>query len=122
MQKSLDQMNVRVHRAVAKLRHRRCKKSEQEIAEQLSGRWRDDHLFSLAQALKMYALISERMQEYELEIQSRLTQMEPPALRMAALSPAHSKTALGAYYRQIARRIAADVTVFATARKPAQHI
>ena len=62
MQKSLDQMNVRVHRAVAKtdgatgmaiiraivkgerdpqqlakLRHARCRKSEREIAEQLSG-------------------------------------------------------------------------------------
>jgi transposase len=29
----------------------------------------------------------------------------------------HSPTALGAYYRQIARRIGADVAVFATARK-----
>src|SRR6266404_8028759 len=72
MQKSLDQMNVRVHRAVsdidgvtgmailraivagerdahelAKLRDRRCGKSEEEIAEQLSGHWREDHLFSL---------------------------------------------------------------------------
>ena len=77
MQKSLDQMNVRVHRAVsdidgatgmailqaiaagerdprklAKLRDRRCHKSEEEIAEQLSGHWREDHLFSLRQALE----------------------------------------------------------------------
>ena len=69
MQKSLDQMNVRVHRAVshidgttglaimraivggerdarqlAKLRNARCSKSEEEIAEQLSGHWRADHL------------------------------------------------------------------------------
>ena len=39
------------------------------------------------------------------------------ALRMAALSLRHSKTALGAYYRRIARRIAGDVAVFATASK-----
>ena len=39
------------------------------------------------------------------------------ALRMAALSLRHSETALGAYYRQIARRIGGDVAVFATARK-----
>ena len=39
------------------------------------------------------------------------------ALRMAAASMRHSETALGAYYRQIARRIGADVAVFATARK-----
>src|SRR6266436_8195486 len=82
MQKSLDQMNVRVHRAVAdiegvtgmaivraivagerdprqlaKLRHPGCHKSAEEIAEQLSGHWRADHLFSLQQALRMYDAI-----------------------------------------------------------------
>jgi transposase len=39
------------------------------------------------------------------------------ALRMAALALRHSPTALGAYYRSLARRIGADVAVFATARK-----
>jgi hypothetical protein len=39
------------------------------------------------------------------------------ALRLAAVSLRHSQTALGAYYRQVARRIGADVAVFATARK-----
>src|SRR3984957_16812128 len=39
------------------------------------------------------------------------------ALRMAALSLRHSDTALGAYYRNIARRKKGDVAVFATARK-----
>jgi len=86
MQKSLDQMNVRVHRAVsdldgvtglaivraivagerdarklAQLRDRRCQKSEAEIAEQLSGHWREDHLFSLRQSLKMYEATQERI-------------------------------------------------------------
>jgi hypothetical protein len=36
---------------------------------------------------------------------------------MAALSLRHSRTALGAYYRKIARRLGGDVAVFATARK-----
>lgn len=244
MQKSLDQMNVRVHRAVsdidgvtgmailraivegerdaqklAQLRDRRCRQSEEEIAEQLSGHWREDHLFSLRQALKMYDAIQERMADYEKEILRKLGEMEreecqgqdPPkvenphkakaikkrgeepmrqalyrmsgvdltgidaigvetvqillseygpdlsrfptekqfvshvtlaprtlmsggrpvkkkkphsastrvgaALRMAALSLRHSETALGAYYRQIARRLGGDVAVFATARK-----
>ena len=36
---------------------------------------------------------------------------------MAALSLRHSETALGAYYRQTARRIGGDVAVFASARK-----
>ena len=39
------------------------------------------------------------------------------ALRMAALSLRHSQTALGAYYRRIARRRGGDMAVFATARK-----
>jgi hypothetical protein len=34
----------------------------------------------------------------------------------AALSLRHSRTALGAYYRRIARRLGGDVAVFATAR------
>jgi len=39
------------------------------------------------------------------------------ALRLAPSSLRHSETALGAYYRHIARRIGGDVAVFATARK-----
>jgi hypothetical protein len=245
MQKSLDQMNVRVHRAVAdiegvtgmaivraivagerdprqlaKLRHPGCHKSAEEIAEQLSGHWRADHLFSLQQALRMYDAIQERIADYEQEILRKLAEMEreecrgqeapklknprkaktirnrgqepmrqalyrisgvdltgidaigvetvqavlseygpdlsrfptekqfishitlaphqpmsggkpvkkknkrgsassrvAAALRMAAVSLRHSNTALGAYYRKIARRTGADVAVFATARK-----
>src|SRR5256712_2778512 len=36
---------------------------------------------------------------------------------MAASSLRHSESALGAYYRRLARRIGGDVAVFATARK-----
>ena len=101
MQKSLDQMNVRVHRAVsdvqgttgmaimraivagernpaelAKLRKPGCRKSEEEIAEQLSGHWRPDHLFSLAQSLQMYDAIAERIDAYDKEILRRLGELE----------------------------------------------
>jgi transposase len=101
MQKSLEQMNVRVHRAVAeltgatgmalvraivkgerdprqlaKLRDPRCHKSEEEIAEQLTGHWREDHLFSLGQALKMYEAIQERIQDYDRAILEKLQNME----------------------------------------------
>ena len=103
MQKSLDQMNVRVHRAVsdiqgttgmailraivagqrnpvelARLRDPGCRKSEQEIAEQLSGHWREDHLFSLEQSLEMHDAIAQRIVAYEQEILRRLGRMEPP--------------------------------------------
>ncbi len=101
MQKSLDQMNVRVHRAVsdidgttgmamvraivggerdarklAELRDPHCRKSEAEMAEQLNGHWREDHLFSLSQGLKMYDAIQERMAAYEKEILRKLGEME----------------------------------------------
>ena len=102
MQKSLDQMNVRVHRAVsdiqgatgmaiiraivggerdpaklAELRDPGCHKSAAEIAEQLSGHWRQDHLFSLEQSLKMYTAIGERIQAYDQEILKQLEKLEP---------------------------------------------
>lgn len=103
MQKSLDQMNVRVHRAVstiegvtgmailraiaagerdarklAQLRDPHCRQSEQEIAEQLSGHWREDHVFSLQQGLRMYDAIEERIGAYEKEILRKLGEMERP--------------------------------------------
>lgn len=244
MQKSLDQMNVRVHRALAdlngatgmailraivdgkrdprelaRLRSPNCRKSEEEIAEQLNGHWRQDHLFSLDQSLQMYDAIEKRIAAYDREILRQLQNMTPAArrggeapsltngpkmrsirkrkqeaarqalyrmsgvditqidavgvetvqvvlseygpdlsrfptekhfvshatlaprvaksggkpvrkkkpnsastrvaaaLRMAALSLRHSDTALGASYRNVARRCGADVAVFATARK-----
>jgi hypothetical protein len=92
MQKSLDQMNIRVHHAVsdidgktgtaiiqaivkgernpaklAALRDRRCKKSEKEIADHLTGTWRDEHLFNLGQAFKTLQFLDERIAEYELK-------------------------------------------------------
>ncbi|MCP4284427.1 MAG: IS110 family transposase, partial [Gammaproteobacteria bacterium] len=93
MQKSLDQMNVCVHHAVsditgvtgmaiiraivdgqrdprtlAQMRDRRCKKSEQQIAEELTGNWRAEHLFNLRQALKMYDQFCKVVSEYDAEI------------------------------------------------------
>ena len=84
MQKYLDQMNVRVHRAVSDITgltgmaiiraivggerdaacagqtapSANCLKSEQQIAEELTGNWRPEHLFNLGQALKMYDQLS----------------------------------------------------------------
>jgi transposase len=103
MQKSLDQMNVRVHRAVsdldgstgmailraivagerdarklAQLRDPRCHKNEEQIAEQLNGHWREDHLFSLQQALHMYDAVQERIAAYEQEILRKLATLERP--------------------------------------------
>src|SRR5215475_5622848 len=117
MQKSLDQMNVRVHRAVsdlegatgmailrdiaggerdarklAKLRDRRCNKTQQEIAQQLTGHWREDHLFSLQQALKMYDAVQERIAAYEKEILRKLGEMERNEHRGQTAPPLQNPT------------------------------
>jgi hypothetical protein len=63
-------------RKLARLRDRRCRKSEEQIAQELSGHWREDHLFSLPQALKMYDAIQERIAAYEQEILQKLHRME----------------------------------------------
>jgi len=244
MQQALDQMNVQVHRAVsditgktgmaivraivdgereplrlAALRDKRCRKSVEQIAEHLTGNWRDEHLFNLRSALELYDVIQERIALYEAQLNEELRAMQPPerreqdvpahpnpakekalsaraeqptrtqlwrfagvdltridgistgaartvvseighdlsafptekhfvswlrlsprtaisggkplpkkrngtgatrvagVLRMAALSLARSRTALGAYFRRIARRKDGSVAVFATARK-----
>jgi transposase len=249
IQKSLDQMNVQVHHAVtditgktgmcivraivdgerdpmklAALRDRRCKKSEEQIAEHLTGTWRDEHLFNLASALRLHDVLQTEIQLFDQRILEVLIELQPPerrvetvpahpnpqkrydmknrgeqeqrnelwrfagrdltlldgispttatvvlteigfdlsdfpsekhfvswlrlaphrpisggkqlkkrpngtganriagALRMAALSLSRSKTALGAYYRRVARRKDGKTAVFATARKLAQLI
>ena len=93
MQKSLDQMNIRVHHAVsdidgetglriinaivkgerdpqklAALRDRRCKKNEKEIAEHLTGTWRDEHLFNLSQAFKTLQFLDNMIAEYDSKV------------------------------------------------------
>jgi len=72
---------------LAQLRDPRCRKSEKEIAEQLTGHWRDDHLFSLGQALKMYDAIEERIADYERAILEKLGAMEVPECRGQAAPP-----------------------------------
>jgi len=104
MQKSLDQMNVRVHRAVADisgttgmamiraivagerdpkklagLRNERCARTPREMTEELTGNWRDDHLFNLKEALAIYDFILQRIAAYEAEIQRILQDLPHPA-------------------------------------------
>src|ERR1035441_2456925 len=67
-------------RQLAQLRDRRCHQSGEAIAEQLSGHWRADHLFTLGQALKMYDAIQERIAEYEREIMEECRGQAAPKL------------------------------------------
>ena len=113
MQKSLDQMNVLVHRAVsdvtgttgmaiiraivegerdprhlAKLRHPRCRKPEEKIAEFLTGTWHEEHLFNLAMALRMYDDATAIVAEYDARLNTEL-QMLQAEEREAEPCPPH---------------------------------
>jgi len=102
MQKALDQMNVQVHRAVtditgktgmaiiraivrgernpealAEMRDKRCRKSIAEIAEHLTGNWRDEHLFNLKMALRLYDELQIQIDTYEAELDRVLEDLTP---------------------------------------------
>jgi transposase len=112
MQKSLDQMNVQVHRAVSDLtgttgmaivraivagdrspkslaKHRdpRCRKSEDEIARYLTGNWREEHLFNLAAALQHYDFLEKTIASYEARLLEELTNLHPPERKHESPSP-----------------------------------
>jgi len=112
MQKVLDQMNVQVHRAVtdltgktglaivraivegerdpshlATLRDPRCRKSEKEIAEYLTGNWREDHLFNLASTLKFYDTLEGMITSYEARIFEEIETLQIPDLDDEPIPP-----------------------------------
>lgn len=112
MQKSLDQMNVRVHRAVsniagvtglrilraivagerdpmklAALRDDRCKKSESVIAEHLTGTWRAEHLFNLRMALEHFDHIERSIRAYDAELLQLMEAITPEDRREQPIAP-----------------------------------
>lgn len=112
IQKSLDQMNIQIHHAVsditgqtgmailraivsgerhpqklAELRDPRCKKTEEQIAEHLTGNWREEHLFVLKQALEMYDVMEVRVAEYEEEILRTLALLQPEENKSSSPPP-----------------------------------
>jgi transposase len=117
MQKSLDQMNVQVHHAVtdltgttgmaivraivagerrpealAALRDPRCQKSAGEIAQHLTGTWRDDHLFNLGTSLSSYDSNEALITKYDAELARCMAQLQLNELEAASV-PKHPKPA-----------------------------
>jgi transposase len=116
MQKSLDQMNICVHhavsditgltgmaiiraivsgerdpRALASLRDCRCRKSEDRIAEELTGNWRPEHLFNLGQALKVYDQLCGVIADYDAEILKYVNSLQPPDSKEPSAPPPASR-------------------------------
>jgi transposase len=102
MQKALDQMNVQVHRALtditgktgmlivraivagerdplklAQFRDPRCKNSQEQIAKYLTGTWRDEHVFNLASASRLYDTLQVEIDTYDRRIRQLLVDLQP---------------------------------------------
>ena len=113
MQKALDQMNIQLHRALrditgktgmailraiiagerdpnvlATLRDGRCKKTEEEIAEYLTGTWRREHIFNLKTSIAFYDELEKLIATYEIELQAEIEQLQPSERREQGV-PAH---------------------------------
>jgi len=61
--------------ALAKLRDRRCKRAEPEIAQALDGRYRPEHLSELRSCLRMWEEYQKVIAELDAEIHSHLVTM-----------------------------------------------
>ena len=117
MQKALDQMNVQVHRALsdlsgktglaivraivagerdpmvlAGLRDKRCRKTPAQIAEHLCGHWKQEHLFNLKMALRLYDQLEEMLGTYQSRMHQQIQALQPPQ-RQAQEVPAHPNAA-----------------------------
>lgn len=117
MQKALDQMNVQVHRTVTDLtgvtgmaivraivggerdpvrlathRDRRCRHSQYEIARYLTGTWRDEHLFNLASALRLFDALATEIAAYDARLLREIAALQPPE-RHEDPVPAHPNPA-----------------------------
>jgi transposase len=92
--KALEQMNIKLKRVItevtgvtgmriirailsgerdpqilASLRDGRCKHDRQTIAKSLEGTWRDEHLFSLKQAVELYDTFQTKIRDCDQEIE-----------------------------------------------------
>lgn len=112
MQKALTQMNVQLHQVLsdltglsglrilkaivdgerdphklAALKHERVRKSEAEIAAALSGNYRTEHLFVLAQELALYESYQQQIAACDTQIETYLNQLPTQAAQDSLLPP-----------------------------------
>jgi transposase len=88
------------------------------MAALLNGHWRADHLFNLAQSLRMYDAIEEQVGAYESEIQRRMRELTPaaraeseaPALRNGAKRKAMKRRQQEEKRQTLYRLVGVDLT------------
>jgi transposase len=104
MQKSLEQMNLHLHKVLsditgvsgmkiiraivsgernakvlARMRDPRVKAGEEEIVKALSGNYREEHLFTLEQAVALYDVFQSKMRECDQRIEEYLRRFDDKA-------------------------------------------
>lgn len=62
---------------LAQYRDYRCGKSKEEIALALEGNYRTEHLFALKQALELFDLYSQKIEDCDAEIETMYSAFEP---------------------------------------------
>ena len=113
MQKALDQMSLHLHKVLsditgvtgmqiiraivagersplvlAQMRHPQVKSSREEIAQALSGDYRQEHIFALRQALELYDTYRAKIEECDQEISRCLKTFDSKTAGQAPLPPA----------------------------------
>ena len=116
MQKALEQMNVQLHKAVsditgktgisiiraivqgqrdphtlAGMRHGRLKASREELAQALTGNYRPEHLFALAQALEGYDFFHQQVESCDRRLDRYMKALPGKAPRVATTSPRQAR-------------------------------
>jgi len=101
MQKSLSQMNVQLHNVITDItgetgmniiraivagerdstilagyRHSNCKNSLETIKKSLEGNYRNEHIFTLKQALELYDIYQDKIRACDIEIEKKLLGFE----------------------------------------------
>jgi transposase len=61
---------------LAKLRHQRCHATTAEIAQALTGSYRDEHLFALRQAFAAWQFYQKQLDQIDAQIQEQLGRMK----------------------------------------------
>ena len=112
MQKALEQMNVQLHKAVSditgqtgisiiraivrgehdpralsELRDARLKSSREELVQALTGHYREEHLFALAQALESYDFFHRQIESCDRKLQSCMERLPGQAPREVTQKP-----------------------------------
>jgi transposase len=140
MQKSLEQMNLQLHKVLsditgvtgmkilraivagernpvvlAQMRHPLVKKSQETIAKALTGDWRPEHLFTLQQAVELYDIYQQKIQACDRQVEAYMKTLESQGDPKDPPKPATAKRRKNQVHfdlrRQLYRWTGVDLTI-----------